>query len=119
MDPVTALGVAAAALQFLDLGLKALELCQEIRDDTEGASKAHKEIQSQTSTIGQLVKELRSATSGTGRAASRRINKIANDCISTSDDLLALLVEVRRTGNSTFFKVAQTTFRVMKEARRI
>jgi hypothetical protein len=41
MDPISALGIAAATLQFLDFGLQALSLCRQIRDGDEWSGLLH------------------------------------------------------------------------------
>ena len=44
MDPATALGVAAAIVQFVELGLKTLALSKQIRDSDTDATLLHAEL---------------------------------------------------------------------------
>ncbi len=118
LDPVTALGVAASAVQFLDLGLQALSLCRQIRDDYEGATAANKELETYSMNLKELSTELTTST-GSTNAAGRRISKIAKDCLSDADSLQAILLEVRRAGNIKFIDTLKTTFRTMKERKTI
>jgi hypothetical protein len=45
MDPATALGVAAAAVQFIEVGLKTLALRKEIRDNDTDPTMLYAELQ--------------------------------------------------------------------------
>lgn len=45
MEPVSALSVAAATVQFLDFGLKTLKLCKQIRDSDSDAIELHADVQ--------------------------------------------------------------------------
>jgi hypothetical protein len=44
MEAVAAVGVAAAAVQFLDFSIKTLALCKEIRDSSTGSTKTNDEL---------------------------------------------------------------------------
>lgn len=48
MDPATALGTAAAAVQFIEVGLKTLALCKEIRDSDTDTTLLRAELQKAT-----------------------------------------------------------------------
>ena len=43
MDPVTAVGLAAGILQFLQVGFKAVSICREIYQDGSLAQHRHTE----------------------------------------------------------------------------
>lgn len=54
MDPATALGVAAAAVQFIEVGLKTLALCIEIRDSESDTTVLHAELQQSSKQLGNI-----------------------------------------------------------------
>ena len=72
LDPVSAIGVAAAAIQFLQFSLQVLDVCRQIRDDAEAASDANKELEEYSRTLQGLNKDLK-ASATQGNAAGRRI----------------------------------------------
>ena len=95
MDPATAIGVAAAAVQFVEVGLKTLALCKEIRDSDTDATVLHSELQKST-------KQLETMQAGVTldtlpRDTSRSIKLFSQDCSSTAKGLQDLLSE---TGQS-------------------
>lgn len=118
MDPVTALGVASAAVQFLQCALEALSLCRQIRDDYQGATEANRELENYSSNLKDLSKELDTGTQQTNHAG-RRIYKIAKECVASATELQALLFEVRKAGNSNVINFTKTAFRTMKDRKTI
>ena len=74
MDPVSAIGVAAATVQFVQFSLQALSLCREIRDNAEGTTNANKRLESYSQTLQALVRGLKAGTARSS-AAGRRIAK--------------------------------------------
>lgn len=114
MDPVTALGVAAAVVQFLDVGVKALETCREIRDEATSSTKRNKELEE----AAVVLKELRKGLESTQRnSAPKRIVEIARSCVAAADDLLLVLENVRGAGKQ--ISTAKATFRAMRERKTI
>lgn len=118
LDPVSAIGVAAAALQFLSLSLDALELCRQIRDDAVGATKANKDLEAVTKDINDVVKELKTVTNNNNQSG-RRINRVAADCVVSSNELIKLLEEVRGAGLSKALGPAKATFKALKANKKI
>jgi hypothetical protein len=56
MDPVSAIGVAAAAIAFLDFSLKTLSVCRELRDS--GALPENLDIERRSKTLQRITKDL-------------------------------------------------------------
>jgi hypothetical protein len=44
VDPASAIGIAAAAAQFFDTGIKAIRLCRQIRSSAIGATQGNEEL---------------------------------------------------------------------------
>jgi hypothetical protein len=56
MDPVSAIGVAAAAIAFLDFSLKTLSVCRELRDS--GALPENLDIERRSKTLQRITRDL-------------------------------------------------------------
>ena len=116
MDPATALGVAAAAVQFIEVGLKTLALCKEIRDSESDTTVLHAELQ-------QSSKQLRTIQSGVTldafpRDTSRSIKQCSLDC-SSAKELQDLLSEIRAIAQKKRFGAARAAFRAMRDQKKI
>lgn len=57
MDPVSALGVAAAAVQFFQFSVEAIKLCKEIRENG-GTTDTNKRLEKSTREVRQAYKDL-------------------------------------------------------------
>ena len=113
MDPATALGVAAAAIQFIDFGLKTLALCKQIRDSDTDTTLLHAELQ-------QSTKQLETIQAGVTlvsfpRDTSRSIKQCSQDCSSTAKELQDLLSEIRAIAQKKRFGAASASFRAMRD----
>ena len=117
MDPATALGVAAAAVQFIEVGLKTLALCKEIRDSETDTTMLHAELQ-------QSTKQLETIQNGVTltsfpRDTSRSIKQCSQDCSSTAKELQDLLSEIRAIAQKKRFGAARAAFRALKDQKKI
>ena len=118
LDPVSALSVAAAVFQFLSFSHEALDLCREIRDNAEGATQYNKSLEGSSRELRGVVKELQIATANTNQAG-KRLNRIAIECLSLSNDLVKLLDDVRGAALWQPIGATKPTFKAMKESRKI
>ncbi|KAK8039590.1 hypothetical protein PG993_008001 [Apiospora rasikravindrae] len=114
MDPVSAVGVAAASAQFLGIAFKAIRLCYQIRDNAESATDRNKELEGCTRELAASNAELTRPTTG---RVPRRITDVAKKCERLTKEVLDLLQHVRGAGKNV--STARKLFRVMKEAKRI
>ncbi|KAK7951082.1 uncharacterized protein PG986_006810 [Apiospora aurea] len=116
MDPVSAVGIAVAAAQFVGIGIKAAALCKEIRDNADFSTDRNKALESLVRETRESRKEL--LTSPPQRLP-RRISDLATKCALAADELLQLLEAVRGAGANTHVSTAKRLFRVMKEKKQI
>ncbi|KAK5167763.1 uncharacterized protein LTR77_007462 [Saxophila tyrrhenica] len=123
-----ALGAASAVLALLETSLKSAEFCRSVRDnflqirqDAQGATEKNFILEDYSKDLGEVAKECRSKLKQTQAVSSRKIVKIANDCLKDADELAALLRTVRGSGASSESKseAAKATFRAMKERKTI
>jgi len=116
MNPATALEVAAAVAQFVEIGLKTLALCKQIRDSDTDSTVLHAELQ-------QSSKQLEAIQSGVTldilpRDISRSIKQCSQDCSSAAKELQDLLSEIRAIAQKKRFGVARAAFRAMKDQKK-
>ncbi|KAI0910131.1 hypothetical protein F4823DRAFT_638066 [Ustulina deusta] len=96
MDPVSALGVAAAALQFLDASIKAYNTFQEIRSSAALSTEQNKQLEDNL----RSAKSLRASLASTlpPQGATDPVSRLTEKCASKADELLTLLEYVRGSG---------------------
>jgi hypothetical protein len=94
MEAVVAVGVAAAAVQFLDYSVKTLALCREMRDSPSGSTKANEELTKSINKFTAMQKDLRK-TSSTTSSTYRQLIRAVQDCSAVGTELLQLLEHIR------------------------
>ncbi|KAK4973356.1 hypothetical protein LTR42_005341 [Elasticomyces elasticus] len=115
MDPASAIGVAAAVLQFLEFSVKILKTCKEIRDDANSATQNNKELEKAARTLEDFRAELGWVTRS--KQANRRIVTIAYECAQTAKELIDLLEYIR--GGDGKLGTAKATWRAMLKRKPI
>lgn len=85
MDPATALGIAAAAVQVIKVGLKTLTLCKQIRDSDTDTTLLHAELQRSTRQLETI--QIGVTLDSFPRETSRSIKQCSQDCCSTAKEL--------------------------------
>lgn len=94
MEAVAAVGVAAAAVQFLDYSVKTLTLCKEIRDSPSGSTKANEELTTSINKLAAMQKDLRKNSNATS-STYRQLIRTVQECAAVSTELLQLLEHIR------------------------
>jgi hypothetical protein len=117
MDPATALGVAAAAVQFIEIGLKTLALCKQIRDSDTDSTVLHAELQQSSKQLESLRKAV--TLSNFTHDTSRAIKQCGQDCSSAAKELQDLLSEIRSIAQKKRFGAARAAFRAMKDQKKV
>ncbi|KAK5707469.1 hypothetical protein LTR97_000003 [Elasticomyces elasticus] len=115
MDPASAIGVAAAVLQFLEFSVKVLKTCKEIRDDANSATQNNRELEKAARTLEDFRAELGSVMRS--KHANRRIVTIAYECAQTAKELIDLLEYIR--GGDGKLGTAKATWRAMLKRKPI
>jgi hypothetical protein len=117
MEAVAAIGVAAAAVQFLDFSTKTLVLCKQIRDSSTGSTEVNAELTKSTKEIKEMQKELRQA-GNTPSSIYRKLLQAVKDCALVADELLKLLEDFRELARKSFGAM-RSSFNVLKDSRKI
>jgi hypothetical protein len=117
MEAVAAIGVAAAAVQFLDFSTKTLALCKQIRDSSTASTGANAELTKSTKELKEMQKELRQA-GNTPSSIYRKLLQAVKDCSSVADELLQLLKDFRELARKSFGAM-RPAFKVLKDSKKI
>ncbi|KAK5128754.1 hypothetical protein LTR85_000087 [Meristemomyces frigidus] len=119
MDPVSAVGIAAAALQFLEFSKSALDLCIEIRDDATSATEYNKKLEEDTRTARKFRQDLACPILP---GSNSKVTAVAQACIKEADQLAKLLEYVRGAEMKARGKqihTAKALLRALKEKKDI
>lgn len=119
MDPVTVLGIAAAAVEFFTIAVKAVQQGRQIYASKTGATEANEALEQSLRTISNIRGDLRSKTV---RDTESNIYKTQQKCLTIADKLLNVLEGVKassQTAKSRSLRNALATWRVMKAGKKI
>lgn len=106
LDPLSALNVATAVVQFVDSGSRLIDLAYEIYNSKDGAVEEHLEIEKVTALLKSLNDaDLKRLDDELGRSfdaktrdwttSERQLQSLAYDCSRLANELLGLLGELR------------------------
>ncbi|KAJ3579080.1 hypothetical protein NPX13_g1486 [Xylaria arbuscula] len=110
MDPVSAVGIAAAAVQFLEASIKAYNTFQEIRHSSERATAGNQQLEDDIRSAQTLRTSLVSTRAPQG--ARDPVSKLTERCTSKADELLTLLEYVHGSGEDiSSVRAATRSFR--------
>lgn len=117
MEAVAAVGVAAAAVQFLDFSTKTLVLCKQIRDSPTGSTEANAELIKSVKQLTEMQKDLKQAGS-TPSSTYRQLLRTVQECSLAANDLLQLLEDIRQASRKSFGPM-RSAFSAMKGRKTI
>lgn len=92
MDPVTALGAAAAAAQFTGVAIKAIKLTKDICSGVKDAPESIKRHVDQLETLSNTAARVRDNST---LAADAATGAILNECTATVEAVTSLLESVK------------------------
>jgi len=99
LDPLTAIGLASAIVQFVDFSSRLVSETKELYHSTEGNSTKNEELQAVTEDLRELCKTLNSAQ---GRAPGIEpstdelaLLELSGSCNFVADELIAVLEKLR------------------------
>lgn len=108
MDPATAVGVASAAISFLDLTIKICELASQVRSSANGATKHNDELEKELNTFKERTEDITSIRLGP------LLKGTVDDSIAASAEFLALLKRIRTARDDKAFGVARAVYLLIK-----
>ncbi|KAI1172834.1 hypothetical protein F4777DRAFT_581506 [Nemania sp. FL0916] len=122
MDPVSALGVAAASVQFLDALVKAYKAFQEIRSNAGSTTERNKRLErsiraAQTNLRDIQVLRASLTSSSTSRGINSPVPELTTSLISKAGEILSLLEYVR--GSNESISAVRATIRALRKGKQI
>jgi hypothetical protein len=117
MEAVAAVGVAAAAAQFLDFSTKIIALCKEIRDSSTGSTEANAELTKSVKQLKEIQEPLRQA-GNTSSSTYRQLVRAVQECSRVANELLQLLEDISEVARKSFGPM-RSAFRAMKERKTV
>ena len=116
MDPLTAISLASAIVQFVDFSSKLIAEGHQIYQSIEGASRANSRTEDITNHINSLNKHLlqpdrRYSQTRVSSGSETALRDLATACKTVADDLLHLLEELKVDKHSQGAKRKLETFR--------
>jgi hypothetical protein len=107
MDAVTALGVAAAAAQFVDFGTKIVSKTRQLHDSISGALPENIEIEAASKRLSGMVPTLQTGKPAQGYSglqtilpSDRILEDICRGCLDVSKELIPRLEKLKVMGGS-------------------
>jgi hypothetical protein len=119
MDPASAIGVAAATVQFFAIGVKAIRQGRQICISKTGTTEAYEALEVAIKEMREVRKDLRHDIV---RNVDSNIAKAQKQCLEISEKLLKILESIKassRTAKSKLLKDVTATWQVMRAGSKI
>lgn len=115
MDPVTAIGVASAAISFVDFAIGVCETFYEIKSSTDGTTKENADIREAEETCKRMSEHLKEQKSEASRPQlGPSLDRSIEKSIDTSRKLMDLLDDIKKARQAKILgsvKALYLTFR--------
>lgn len=121
LDPLTALGLAANIVQFIEFCDNLSVKAYEIYKATEGLTKDHEHHQNLVQSLAELSGRLKLDLSPTASpsANDQALQDLAQKCEKEANDLLSLLKSLAVPGDSSVWRSTQQAFRGLRKNDKI
>lgn len=124
MDPLSALAVAAGAVQFLDFGTRLITGTVERYQSTAGATEHHLEIEALAEQINELAGCLSPSPeehSNPAEASSsdKQLRKIVHECRNVAAQLLQILADLKSKGRKTLVDSLMATAKAIRKDSKV
>lgn len=97
MEALTAIGLIANVIQFVDLGAKLVGSAKEMRDSASGMTLENKSLEEVTIEMRDLSSSLDPPTTNAESYDERVLRQLAQECRELSDQILRLLKKIAPT----------------------
>lgn len=95
LDPLTAIGLASAIVQFVDFSTKILHGAQEMYESASGATEENRSLEVVVSDVKRLSSKLKATCRAQQSDDEKALCSLAEECNSLSADLFELLQKVK------------------------
>ena len=109
MDPITAIGLAAAVIDFVGFSWGLVTGAREIYRSANGTLDENKHLEDIMGDLDSIADDLNETSPG-GTRAERAIKQLAKDCQAESAALLVILGTLKVRGKKTVWKSLKAKF---------
>jgi hypothetical protein len=112
MDPISALSVAAAVVQFVDFAGTLLSSTRTIHKAFSKEAESVSDLRTITNTLQRLNSDIEQSVVGSASSHDKDLLNLCHDCNRTANSLVNALTKLNAQGNSSLwssFKVALKT----------
>jgi seryl-tRNA synthetase len=121
MDPLSALGLAANIVQFVDFGSKLLSGAYELRNSPNGQLEEHAELETITKSLLTTSDNFKASVSKRGAAClssnEKGLQTLCEECKNLAEQLLSALSKLK--GNKTKLKSIEQSLKIIWGRERI
>lgn len=119
LDPLTAIGLASAIVQFFDFSTKLVHDAKEIYESTSGATEANRGLEVVVDNMKNLYSTLKAEDPSLQSDAELALCRIAKECDSLSIEIFEILQKVKPKKSNSFISSSSTAIKSMWYAGKI
>ncbi|KAI4911316.1 hypothetical protein J4E85_011225 [Alternaria conjuncta] len=114
MEALTAIGLIANIVQFLDLGAKLIGSAKEMRDSASGMTVENKSLEEVTIEMRDLTSRLDPPTTKARSDDEKALRRLAQECHELSDQILRLLKKIAPSKPNSTLRSIRSAIRTIK-----
>ncbi|KAK3305673.1 uncharacterized protein B0T15DRAFT_556009 [Chaetomium strumarium] len=118
-DPLSALSVAAAVVQFADFGFRLLKSTRELYKSPSGQKAAHIELSVVSQNLSRLAAFVEAKIEENAGPSAQVFLGLCRECASTNDELQEILSKVEARGSTNVMLAADTAGDIERLANRL
>ncbi len=106
MDPLSALAVAAAVVQFADFGFRLIRSAHELYKSPSGQSSEYVELFTISQDLTRLANAVKTKLGENQGSAGEVFLRLCQECASTNDELQGMLDKLKAQGSTKIARAA-------------
>ncbi|KAI4638616.1 hypothetical protein J4E93_009917 [Alternaria ventricosa] len=114
MEALTAIGLIANIIQFVDLGAKLVGSAKEMRDSASGMTVEDKSLEEVTIEMRDLTLRLEAPKTRASSQDERALRLLAQECRELSDQILRLLKKIAPSKPNSTLRSIRSAIRTIK-----
>ncbi|KAI4702617.1 hypothetical protein J4E89_010338 [Alternaria sp. Ai002NY15] len=114
MEALTAIGLIANIVQFVDLGAKLIGSAKEMRDSASGMTVENKSLEEVTVEMRDLTSRLDPPTTKAKSDDEKALRRLAQECRELSDHILRLLKKIAPSKPNSTLRSIRSAIRTIK-----
>jgi hypothetical protein len=115
MEPLSALSIAAAVVQFADFGFRLAKNAHELYKASSGQKAAHLELLVVSQDLSRLADDVQDRMSGKQAVAGEVFLQLVGECASLHTELQGILAKLRAHGSTKTTLAASSWMTALKE----